>query len=368
MAVATGTAILAGAGIAAAAPILGGIIGQQQSAADRARAQQAAQAAYEEIAKLDAPPDLSQAIILKHFKQVGLYTPQLEKDISAGFSQVSQIQEDKALRDSQMGGLNLLKERANVGGLSATDRASLNQIRQQAAIDQQGKLEAIKQNMAARGMTGGGSELAQELGAASAAGAEESAAADRIAAQAQQAALQAALQSGQLGGQIRQQDFDVAKAKADAADRFKLFDVQNSIARQQRNTASQNQGQLYNLDTQQQLENANTQMDNAEQARQLAAKRQYWQDQAQLAGMKSGAKLGQAQQYNSQADATAKMWQGVGSGAGAAGGSLASMVALGAFKGGTTPAADPNAHLTGNGDAGTNPYNYGKNPYEPGQA
>jgi hypothetical protein len=318
---AAATAVLAGAAIAG--PVLGGIIGAQQSAADRARAQQAAQAAYDEIVKLNAPPDLSKAIILKHFKSAGLYTPQLEQQINAGISQVSQIQEDKATRDAQMGGLNLLKERA-ASGLNATDRASLNQVRNQAAIDNQGKLEAIRQNMAARGMGGSGAELAQELGAASSANSEESAAGDRIAAQAQQAALQAAIQSGQLGGQIRGQDFEVAKAKADAADRFKLFDTQNSIARQERNVGSQNQGQLYNLNQNQQISNMNTNMDNGELERQNAAKRQYWQDQAQLAGMKSGAKLGQAQQYQSQADATAKMWQGMGSGVGAGAGAIAS--------------------------------------------
>lgn len=308
-------------GAAIAGPVLGGIIGNITSAADRARAQQAAQDAYNEIAKLDAPPDLSKRIILEKFKSAGLYTPKLEQDIHAGFSQVSQIQEDKQLRDAQMGGLNMLKERANTG-FSAQDRASLNQIRQQAAIDQQGKLESIKQNMAARGLAGGGSELAQTLSAAQASGSEESASADRIAAQAQQAALQSALQSGQLGGQIRGQDFEVNKAKADAADRFKLFDTQNSVAREARNVASGNQGQLYNLAENQHLQDTNTNMENAEVARQNAAKRQYWQDQAQLAGMKSGAKLGQAQQYQSQADATSKMYQGIGSGAGAGAGAV----------------------------------------------
>jgi hypothetical protein len=306
-------------GAAIAAPVLGGIVGGIMGAGDRAAAQAAAQEAYNEIAKLNAPPDLSQRIILEKFKQAGIYTPQLEQQISAGFSKVAQIQEDTKLRDAQMGGLNLLRERAT-SGLNATDRASLNQIRQQAAIDQQGRLEAIRQNMAARGMSGSGNELAQQLSAAQAAGANESMEADRIAAQAQQAALQAALQSGQLGGQIRSQDFDVNKTKADAADRFNLFDIQNSVARQQRNVASQNQGQMYNLSEAQRLDDANTQMENAERERMNAAKRQYWQDQAQLAGMKSNAKLGQAQQLQSQADATARQWQGIGSGVGAGAG------------------------------------------------
>lgn len=342
-----GTMVLAGAAIAG--PILGGIIGAQQSAADRDRAQHAAQEAYAEIQRLGAPPDLSQRIILEKFKQAGLYTPKLEQDISAGFSQVSQIQEDNKLRDAQMGGLNLLKERAQTG-FSAKDRAALNEMRQKVAADQQGKLEAIKNNMAARGLAGGGTELAQELSAAQASGADESASADRIAAQAQEAALAAAVQSGQLGGQIRGQDFDVAKAKADAADRFKMFDTQNSIARQQRNVGSENQGQLYNLSENQRVQDINTQQENAERQRIEQAKRQYWQDQAQLAGMKSGAKLGQAQQYQNQADTTAKQWQGIGSGVGAGAGA-----GLNYMSNAKKPVVDPNAHLTGHGNAGTNP-------------
>lgn len=314
------------------APIIGGIMGNEAAKGNRDAAQQAAAQAYQELLKLGTPPDLSQQIILEQFKKAGVYTPTLEQDISAGVSKVSQIQDNGSAKDAQMQGLNLLKERATQGGLNATDRANFNQIRQQADIDQQGKLEAIKQNMAARGMGGSGAELAQQLGAASAAGANESASSDRLAAQAQQAALQSALQSGQLGGQIRQQDFDINNTKAAAADRFKMFDTQNSIARQQRNVGSQNQGQMYNLNEQQNINNMNTQNANAEAQREAAAKRQYWQDQAQLANMKAGARLGQSNQLNQQATAQAQQWQGIGSGVGNATGSLANAYASGALR------------------------------------
>ena len=304
-----------------AAPVIGGIIGSMNSASDREAAQRASAAAFAEIEKIGAPPDQSKAIILKHFKQAGLYTPQLEQQIDVGISKASQIQENPALKDTQMQALNLIKERA-AGGLNAQDRANLNNIRNQAAIDQQGKLESIRQNMAARGLSGSGAELAQQLGAAQSAGSEEAAGSDRMAAQAQQAALQAAMQSGQLGGQIRSQDFDVEKAKADAADRFKMFDVQNSVARQQRNVGSGNQGQLYNLGEEQRLSDANTGMDNSEKMRQNAAQRQYWQDQANLASMKANARTGQANQLQGQANSTAQQWAGIGGGVGGVAGSL----------------------------------------------
>lgn len=312
-------ATIALAGAAIIGPVLGGIIGSQQSSAAREAAQQAAQAAYNEIAQLNAPPDESKAIILKHFQQAGLYTPELEKQVDAGISQVSQIQSDQTSKDASKSALNLIMQRAQ-GGLNASDRATFNQERQATDVANQGKLQAIKQNMAARGLGGSGSELAQQLSAAQNAQNDESAAGDRIAATASQNALNAALQSGQLGNQINAQDFSQDQAKASAADQFKLFDTQNQINQQARNVGSQNTAQQQNLAAAQGISNANTSMDNAELQRQVAAQRQYWQDQANLAGMKANARLGQASNLNSQADATGKLYSGIGAGIGAGAG------------------------------------------------
>lgn len=303
-------------GASIAAPIIGGIMGQEASRGNREAAQRAASEAYAELLKIGTPPDLSKRIIMEQFKKVGEYTPQLEQDIQIGTSKVEQIQEDPALRETQLSALKMIKDRAS-GGLNAEDRMNLNKIRQQVGIDTQGKLESIRQNMAARGLSGGGAELAAQLSAQQAGAAEESAMADRMAAQASAQALQAAMQSGQLGGQLRSQDFDVNKAKADAADRFNLFNVQNSVARQQRNVGSQNQGQMYNLGESQRMSDANIGMENAERQRMNNAQRTYWQDQAQLANMRAGAKLGQSNQYQQQANQDAQMWQQMGAGVGA---------------------------------------------------
>lgn len=310
-AVATGAAILA--------PVVGGVVASFMSQGDRDRAKQAAQEAFDEINRVGAPPDLSQKILLEKFKRAGLYTPQLEQQISAGVSKVSQIQEDANLRKAQTGALNLLQERAKTG-LNPEDRAAMNELRNQVATDMKGRLGSIQQNMASRGLAGGGSELAQELAAAESAQQSESAGADRLAAQASQAALQAAVNSGQLGGQIRGQDFDVNKAKAAASDQFKLFDTQNSVARQARNVGSLNEGSKYNLGEDQRISDINTNQGNTELLRENQAKRDFWNDQAKLAAMKSNAKLGQASQIQGQADAAAKMYQGIGSGVGAGAG------------------------------------------------
>ena len=318
-------------GIAAAGvvtSVIGGVMGAQKSAGDREAARQAAQDAYTEIKKLNAPPDQSKAILIKHLESAGVYTPETEKTINASFQQIQQSPQGQAALKAQMGGLQMLQDRAATG-FSAEDRASLNQIRQQAATDQQGKLDAIKQNMASRGQSGSGSELAQQLSAASASGADESSNADKVAAQAQQSALQAAVQSGQLGGQIGAQQFSQQQANTGITNAEQQFNTQNSIARQQRNVANSNQAQQENLSNAQRISDTNTGLTNAESLRQSTAQRQYWQDQAQLAQIKSNALNGQAQTLNGQADSTAKMYQGIGSGAaaglGAAGNAYAAM-------------------------------------------
>ncbi len=307
------------AGAAIAGPVLGGLIGQQASAANRAAAQQAAQDAYNEIVHLNAPPDQTAAIILKHFQQAGLYTPGLEHQISAGISRASLTPTNTVGRQAQVGALGQMQERANTG-YNAQDRSELNDILTQTGSALQGRLGAISQAAQARGQAGGGSELAQQLSAASSAGSDASNQSLKTAAEGGQKALQAAAMSGQMGGQLSAEDFSQAQAKAQAADRFKQFDVQNSLAQQQRNVAAQNQGQLYNLSEQQRLSDTNTQMDNAEKMRQTAAQRQYWQDQAQLAGMKSNARLGQASNLQQQANQQAGMWQGIGAGIGSGAG------------------------------------------------
>lgn len=310
--IAMGTAAIAG-------PVLGGLIGQQTSAANRAAAQQAAQQAYDEINRLGAPPDQSAAIILKHFQQAGLYTPGMEQQISAGISKASETQTNTAGRQAQVGALGQMKE-ASETGYTAEDRAALNHILQQTGAAEQGRLGAIQQGMQSRGLAGGGADLAAQLSAASSASNQAANQSDQLAAQAQQARMGALGQYAGLGGQLSASDFAQAQAKAQAADRFKQFDVQNSLAQQQRNVAAQNQGQLYNTSEAQRLSDTNTQQDNAEKMRQVAAQRQYWQDQAQLAGMKANARMGQSANYQSQADATAKSAQTIGSGIGAAGG------------------------------------------------
>lgn len=89
MAVATGTAL---AVAAAAAPVVGGVVGAMSSAGDRRRAQEAMQRAFEELRQLPgAGPDQTKAIIYKSFDDAGVLTPQLEQAIEMDAPKLAQL-------------------------------------------------------------------------------------------------------------------------------------------------------------------------------------------------------------------------------------------------------------------------------------
>jgi hypothetical protein len=309
MAIATGTlaAISAGAGLAST---VGGMI---QGSKDRKAANAAYQRAMEEIEKVGAPPNLAREIFLKEFKSAGVLTPELEQNINLEASKVAQIQEDPRLKDAQ---LRALEQMQQVGrGLSPQERATFNKLRSEVQRDTEAKRQQIVQNMQARGQAGSGAELAAALMSSQAGADQASEAGDRIAAASAERALQAMLQSGQLGGQIRSQDFGVAQAKASAEDEMNRMKYQTSIGMQQRNIDRANEAQAGNLQNQQQIMNANTAMANQERLRKLQAEEDYWKNRLGAAQTKAGLSTGQSDRLSNQAQSKAQGMATVASGA-----------------------------------------------------
>lgn len=303
-------AILAAGAIAGIAT---NVMGMMASAGDKAKAQAAMQAAVDAINQVGAPPDVAQQIILEKFQSAGILTPEIEQTITQGVSQVSKITENEATKQKQLSALDIIAQRAG-GGLTAEDKAAINQAKQQVEQQAQGQQEQIKQEMQQRGMGGSGAELAARLSGSQAQTSRLSSAADQIAAQASANALNAAGQEGSLAGNIRGQDFGVAQAKASAADVVNQFNTQNAIARQQRNVASENQAQAANLGNAQNISNANVSGQNAEYQRQKQA--QEWMYNASLdkARALGGALTGQAGSAMANAKDTQQGYANIGSG------------------------------------------------------
>lgn len=300
---------------AAAANTIGGVLGNLFSKDERDAATQAYQQALNEINAIGAPPDLAREIILQRFQQVGVLTPELEEAVSLDAPKIAAIKEDPMLRKAQTTALQLLGERAKTG-FGVEDRAALAQIQLQQARDTEAKRQQILQSYQQRGLGGAGAELASQLQAASAGAAQAGEEGLKLQAQAQRAALEAATQSGQLGSQIRGQEFDIARTKAGAEDQAALARFNEAVARQQRNVATRMGVQQQNLATQQRVAEQNVAQQNAELRRQRDAQAQQYELEMRRAQLKATAQQNMGQLHAGQAQQTAGMWSGIGAGVG----------------------------------------------------
>lgn len=307
-------AVASKAGGALAGPIAG-FIGSEMSKGDRAKAQEAANKAFQEIESIGAPPDVAREILVKHFKQVGIYTPKLETAIQQGVSEMSKVKEDSSLRDAQMTTLEQLKQQGRTG-LTPVERAELNKIRRETDTSARGRQESILQNMQTRGMGGSGAELAAGLASSQNAAQNESEQADRQAAMAYQNALQAISSGGQLAGSIRGQDFNVNSAKASAADELNRFNVNQKSMVQQRNTDRENQAATSNLENEQNVSNMNTSTDNDELRRQRQAEMDLYNANVRRSQLRSNNYTGQSNMYNEMAKNTQQGAANIGAGIG----------------------------------------------------
>lgn len=288
--------------------IVGGFVGQDQASGDRTKAQGYAEAAFNELLALGLPPDLSKEVIMQKFQQAGIMSPEMEQAINQTHSKVSEMQEDPATREAQMGALNQLRKLGQ-SGLGAQDRAGLNQVRDQVQRDLEAKRQQILQNQQARGMSGSGAELIAQLQGAQGGANQASMEGDRLAGMAQQRALQAISQGANLAGGIRGQDYQTAMNRASAEDQMNRFNTENQIARQQRNAGARNLAQAQNLSAKQRTQDMNTTQANNELLRQNEAKRDYWNDVNTRAKIRSGANQNLGGIYQNRGDALAKQNQ-----------------------------------------------------------
>lgn len=303
--------------------ILGGVFGSIFGSGEAEKARQAAENAFKIISSTGAPPDMARAIILDQFKSAGVLHPQLEQVINQQFSEVAGMQEAANARSPQVQALAQIAERAR-GGLGAEDIAAMNQARDAANAANQGRLGSIQQSYAARGLGGGGAELAASLASAQQAANQQSNEGANIAALASQRGLQAVQGLASMGGALRAQDYQQNLAKAEAQDKLNQFNTMNSVQTQRANIDRMNQAQQFNLAQQQALSNMNTAQANAERQRQMQGLQQNYMNQLNLNQTKANALLGESGYHQGQAKATADQWTGIGGGIAGIAGSLAS--------------------------------------------
>lgn len=196
------------------------------------------------------------------YKQVVSLNPEMETAVNLGPSEMAGVATDPSLRQAQMNALSKLQEVGNAGGRDAQFMADANRAQSDINTNTQGQEGAIQQNMAARGMSGGGSEMvARNMAVQNGANRQAQMSMD-LNAQAQQRALQAIMQGGQLGGQMQAQDFSQQSAKAQAGDAINKFNAQNQQNVISTNVGAKNNAQQYNAGVAQTTANQNVGLGN----------------------------------------------------------------------------------------------------------
>lgn len=279
---AAGTAIMPGIGTAIGG-LIGGIGGLFSGGNDAEEQMAALQAeAMEAIKNVDLPKLQQLQVQLQQYREAGLLTPELEQTVYAPETLMNQVAIDPRLKDAQMAALTKMQDMGR-GGLTMEDMAALDQIRRNTDIAERGKEQQILQDMQQRGQGGSGAELAAKLSSSQNAANRAGAEGLQVGAIASQRALQSLMNSGQLGGQMRSQEFGEQSAKAEAQDVINRFNAANRQAVIQRNVGAQNTAQAANLSNKQDIMNRNTGVANDQQRANAQAAQQDYENRMRKA-------------------------------------------------------------------------------------
>lgn len=300
-------------------------------------------------------PELSQLQVqLQQYVNAGKLTPQQAESQLLSSNAFNAIATDPSYVGAQKQALQQLQQIGTQGGLTAVDRAQLNDITNQQNQQNQSQNAATMQQAQQRGIGGSSLNVVNQL-------ANEQGNADRaanqglgVAAQAQQRALQAMQAAGTQGGQLEAQQYGEQANKAQSQNAINQFNAQTLNQQNLYNTQAANAAQAANLANQQAVNNANTQTGNANQEYNAQQVQQQYNDAMQKA-------QGEAGVYNNWAnDATKQASTEAGANMGLTSGLLqGGATALGAAFGGPAGAVAANS-ATGS----FNPKTDSTNPYD----
>ena len=286
------------------------------------KAQQYADKAIQELIKVNIPDPAAQKIAYERYRSAGELSPELEHAIKADPSAFEQIVQNQKYSQAQDRALGQLQSLGEEGGLSLSDKAALQEQLITNANKDKANRDAIADDMARRGQLGSGMALQAQLGGAQAAGDRDAMARLKALGGAQDRALQAIQGAGDLAGKLQSQDYQRQSDVASARDRINQFNTQNAQSVQQRNVAARNNAAQTNLENQQRLMNANTDMGNDEQKYNKSLIQQNFDNQMKKAGAMAGVYGNAANQAQGQAAQQRQSWGAIGSSLGQMGSSI----------------------------------------------
>ena len=301
--------------IGGGANVLSGVVGHMMGEGDRNRARMLIEENMKRIDAIPLPDTEKMKLVLQLPEVQGVLRPYQEKAAEMGPSAFENLMSDPALGQKQRRSLDLLEEVAQEG-LTDVDRLALNELRDKIEMDRRAERESILQNMAARGVTGAGQELATKLTGMQSSANEAKREADRIAAMKQQARRGAIMQSGQLAGEIAQQEFNRDATRAGGLDAYDQFAAQLEAGREARNVDRQTHADTFNLQNQQRVAELRSAIQNQQQMHNKQLEQQQFQNQLAKEAARAGQAVNMSNVLADQAASTGQMWAGIGQGIG----------------------------------------------------
>jgi hypothetical protein len=219
------------------------------------------------------------------YKAVVNLNPEMEQAVVLGQSATDGIALDPRMKQAQMSALSKLMNITENGGKDAQFMADASRLQNDINTNLQGNTQAIQQNMATRGLSGGMSELVGKQMAAQQAANRQSQMGMDINAQAQQRALSSLMKQGNLANQMSNTDFNQQNTIAQSRDAISKFNANNLQNVNSNNTNTNNQAQQWNAQNNQNVANSNVDAKNNAQAYNIQIPQQNFKNQMSKTGL-----------------------------------------------------------------------------------
>jgi hypothetical protein len=307
--------------LAAAAPIIGGLIGQGQAAGARTAAENDAKNALGAIQNVQLPDIDKMRLALEQYQSMGGLTPSMETAQTLGPTALQNIQLDPKYNEYTMAALQKMAD-VSQQGLPEVDRAQLQNILSAGSLQNTAQQKAILENRAMRGMGGSGDELAAQLSASQAGTNKAANDAMQLAAIAAQRKLDATGKLGDLAQQLQKTQYGMGKDAADASDLISRFNAQQMQGVGARNVDRSNLAAAGNLSSAQGISDRNVDLRNKQQQFNKALNQQEFENEMRKAGSVSSGFQNMSNLNAGTAANTANQWAQIGSGIGQIAGSF----------------------------------------------
>jgi len=278
-------------------------------------AQKARQDALNAFNAVQTPALSALQVQLQKEVVAGTLTPEQASSQLLSSNAFNEIATDPSLVGAQKQAIQQLQQIGTQGGLTAVDKAQLNDINNQQNQQNQSQNQATMQQAQQRGMGNSGinqvNQLINEQGSANTAANSGL----TVAAQAQARALSALQGAGTQAGTLQSQEYNQAANQAQSQNAIDLFNKQTLNSTNLYNVNAANQAQAANLQNAQNVANTNTATANQQATQNAQAVQTQYQDalnKAQgIAGVDTGAATAEQNTANAQYGANVGLTSGL---------------------------------------------------------